>query len=426
VFNTAKVLLGSLLLFSWAQAQWHHYVVDSLAENQLPRLVMQGRIPHIAFYTDAGLEYAVWDSGSWTRDTVDIAETFHNGNPALVFDRDSNPHVAWFKGTPWYAYWDGDEWQREEIDADSGGDYISLVLDSIGQPCAAYARRRGLFNYMLKFAHRDSQGWHPALLDSSGGADCVLGIDTLGRFCIAHCESWSDAALFYHTQTDTGWVKQTVVPEHASQCKMVLDQGGDPHISYYWAGGGAYDLRFAERVAGEWRHDIIDPGQQTSKRGWDNWIVRDRSGRYHLSYHAHNELQVRYACGTYGNWQVEVVNTVGGWNLGSSIDLDELGRPCMAYVNENQSDRLYLSTRYDLTGIISGPEPRPRTAESRIPAIVRGSIRLDSSQPALLVDALGCTVTALRPGINDLSRVAPGVYFVLPEARGSARVVVQR
>jgi len=415
-----------VLLLSWAQAQWHHYVVDSLTENELPRLMMQGRTPHIAFYTDAGLEYAVWDSGAWTRDTVDIAETYHNGNPSLVFDHGGRPHVAWFRGTPWYAYWDGGEWQREEIDADSGGDYISLVLDSAGMPCAAYARRRGLFNYMLKFAYRDSQGWHPVLLDSSGGASCVLAFDTLGRFCVAHCESWSDAALFFHTRTDTGWVKETVVPEHASQCNMVLDGNGDPHISYYWAGGGAYDLRFAERAGGEWRHDIIDPGQQTSKRGWDNWIVRDRSGTYHLSYHAHNELQVRYAWGTYGNWQVEVVNTVGGWNLGSSIDVDELGRPCMAYVNENQSDRLYLSTRYDLTGIDVGPGRHTGAAKSRIPAIVRGSLELQGTEPALLVDALGRQVMVLGPGSNSVGHVAPGVHFVVRDGHDRDRIVIQR
>jgi hypothetical protein len=425
VARTTRVLTCALLLLSWARAQWHHYVVDSLAENELPRLVMQGRTPHIAFYTDAGLEYAVWDSGSWTRDTVDIAETYHNGNPALVFGRDGNPHVAWFKGTPWYAYRDGDEWQREEIDADSGGDYISLVLDSAGIPCAAYARRRGLFDYMLKFAFRDSQGWHSMLLDSSGGASCVLAVDSLGRFCIAHCESWSDGALFFHTRTDTGWVKETVVPEHASQCSMVLDESGNPHISYYWADGSAYDLRFAERVEGEWRYDIIDPGQQTSKRGWDNWIVRDRSGTYHLSYHAHNEWQVRYAWGTYGDWQVEIVNTVGMWNLGSSIDLDELGRPCMAYVNEDQSFRLYLSTRYDLTAVNDGTTYRPEAAESRIPAIVRGSVKLQGSEPRLLVDALGRAVMKLRPGENDIGRIASGVYFVHPGPQGSSRVVIQ-
>ena len=87
--------------------------------NEMPRLVMRGRTPHVAFYTEAGLEYAVWDSGAWTRDTVDIAESYHNGNPALVFDRDGHPHVAWFRGTPWYARWDGAEWQREEIAPDS-------------------------------------------------------------------------------------------------------------------------------------------------------------------------------------------------------------------------------------------------------------------------------------------------------------------
>jgi hypothetical protein len=292
-----------------------------------------------------------------------------------------------------------------------------------------------MFGFMLKFAERDSQGWHPALLDSVGGADCVLAIDTLGRFCISHCQSWSSGALFFTAQTESGWVKETVVPDNASQSKMVLDESGNPHISYFGSRGDDGDLCYAERVGGAWRTDIVDPGPPGCKRGWDNWIARDRSGTYHISYHAHNEGQLRYARGTYGNWQSEFVNSVGGWNVGSSIDLDELDRPVIAYVHEDQAFRLYLSAAYDLTGIEDTADGGRMKAELPLPTIVRGVLRLPVSPFTIhtsLFDMTGRQVMALHPGANDVRMLAPGVYFIREAVSGEwsaasvRKVIIQR
>ncbi len=51
------------------------------------------------------------------------------------------------------------------------------------------------------------------------------------------------------------------------------------------------------------------------------------------------------------------------------------------------------------------------------PTIVRGALRLPASfmtQHASLITAEGRQVMALAPGANDVSRLAPGVYFVCP------------
>ena len=432
------VVVAVMLTAPTATAEWRHYVVDSVTENLLPRVRMQGRVPHIAFYSDAGLEYAVRDSTGWVSETIDVTASSHNGNPALEFDREGKPHIAYFRGTPWYARWDGSTWLKEEIDSDPSGDYISMVLDDAGSPRVAYSKRRGMFGFMLKFAERDSQGWHPALLDSVGGADCVLAIDTLGRFCISHCQSWSSGALFFTAQTESGWVKETVVPDNASQSKMVLDESGNPHISYFGSRGDDGDLCYAERVGGAWRTDIVDPGPPGCKRGWDNWIARDRSGTYHISYHAHNEGQLRYARGTYGNWQSEFVNSVGGWNVGSSIDLDELDRPVIAYVHEDQAFRLYLSAAYDLTGVEDPARGGRAKAGPEAATIIRGALRLPVSLFTIhtsLFDMTGRQVMVLHPGTNDVRALAPGVYFVREQSAfssqhsgstGVRKVVVQR
>jgi len=58
-----------------------------------------------------------------------------------------------------------------------------------------------------------------------------------------------------------------------------------------------------------------------------------------------------------------------------------------------------------------------------------GQIRSGTSdrvpRPSLL-DAAGRKVLDLKPGANDVRRLAPGVYFVLTEASAVAKVVLAR
>jgi len=76
-----------------------------------------------------------------------------------------------------------------------------------------------------------------------------------------------------------------------------------------------------------------------------------------------------------------------------------------------------------------GVEETPN-AEVRTPnagaTIVRGSLRMAgspsaSSSPSRLLDATGRVVMALKPGENDVSGLAPGVYFVRQEAQAHAQ-----
>ncbi|MBM3322684.1 YncE family protein [candidate division WOR-3 bacterium] len=70
--------------------------------------------------------------------------------------------------------------------------------------------------------------------------------------------------------------------------------------------------------------------------------------------------------------------------------------------------------------------PRPRTSGSEIEATVaRGVLVLPRASlghgSALLLDSSGRQVLELTVGVNDVSRLAPGVYFIR-QSRASARV----
>ena len=51
--------------------------------------------------------------------------------------------------------------------------------------------------------------------------------------------------------------------------------------------------------------------------------------------------------------------------------------------------------------------------------IVRGILPLPGTRDADLLDITGCRVMDLQPGENDISRLSPGVYFVIEEVEPS-------
>jgi hypothetical protein len=55
-----------------------------------------------------------------------------------------------------------------------------------------------------------------------------------------------------------------------------------------------------------------------------------------------------------------------------------------------------------------------------------GSVNLDRVPRPSLLDASGRRVLSLRPGPNDVSRLAPGVYFLSTRGSSAATVIVVR
>jgi hypothetical protein len=95
-------------------------------------------------------------------------------------------------------------------------------------------------------------------------------------------------------------------------------------------------------------------------------------------------------------------------------------------------------TRYNSDIVVICLEPPAGVAEEGgaawrlrqpVPSVVRGQIVLTGTSQAALLDISGRKVLNLRPGQNNLGRIAPGVYFVRSAnggGRAVSRVVVQR
>jgi len=162
------------------------------------------------------------------------------------------------------------------------------------------------------------------------------------------------------------------------------------------------------------------------------------SGPNALLYNAANN---KIYCTSYS-----AVSVIVGWSSQIIITIPVGDDPRALAWNPVQN-RVYVANhasssisvlRDSMTGVAE-PMPSDPTREVRIPTIVRGVLRIgsqlaaDGSRPGIeLLDASGRRVVMLSPGENDVSRLAPGVYFIRrPGSGGRGReevrkVVIQR
>jgi len=125
-------------------------------------------------------------------------------------------------------------------------------------------------------------------------------------------------------------------------------------------------------------------------------------------------------------------------NAAASFDfaIDNNNIPLIAY---STADGIFLATG-DAVGVA---EKKPQVVREplRLPTIVRGTLVWSATTPSLrnvgdialhtrsaLLDISGRKVLALHAGANDVSRLAPGVYFVRDRivAGATARVLIVR
>ena len=99
------------------------------------------------------------------------------------------------------------------------------------------------------------------------------------------------------------------------------------------------------------------------------------------------------------------------------------GQPLIAYAT---GDGVFLARGVDVTGV-GGDTPSTERQAPNTATIVRGVLNLQSAicnlqSEVVLLDITGRPVLALHPGENDVSRLAPGVYFMC-EAQAQAQAV---
>jgi hypothetical protein len=226
---------------------------------------------------------------------------------------------------------------------------------------------------------------------------------------------------------------------------------GEPHAFWqgYEAGGTTLRALHSFRTAGAWQacDTVSEPGSEYGQGTGQIEFTRDGTG--HAVWEGESDSfptvgQIRYSWRSVtGTWSAPANLTSATStrerpsiaNGGNSVSPFDLHLVWSDYRDGNSE--MYYKHDSTITAVTEAMN-EDRGTMSAGPTIVRGVLVLgevDSRQNTgyrgELLDAAGRKVAELRAGANDVSRLAPGVYFVRAVSRelsavGCQKVVIQR
>lgn len=282
-------------------------------------------------------------SGTWNSTKVDSNSMYNS----IAVDVSGNPHIAYYVYSlspdtyPQlrYAYKDKYGWHIETVEsAKSGvGYFVSLVLDSSGNPHMVYLEGRGDDNpNILKYAYKDSTGWHFSILATNYDGNALGDYISYINLVLYHDQprisfyNQTSRQIEYMFNNGTNWIKENVT-QSGGWNSLALDSSGNPNISYYSVSpaSGKGSLRYAKRIAADtWTITIVD--DSTDDVGEWNSLALDSSGSPRISYIAGaNGGVLKYAYWDGTQWNTEAVDNQKASS--SKLVIDKSGSPLIVY-----------------------------------------------------------------------------------------------
>ena len=286
-------------------ATWNIEMVDQAGTGKFTSLkIDKDGNAHLAYIADDGrdsLKYAFWDHAIKRWFTMTIAEGASFSSLAL--DSKERPHISWadFGSVPGcrlqYAYWDGTSWKKQAVplQAETIAYYTSLVLDANDNPSMSFYEydgpRGSPFRVRMRVVMWNGKYWQVSTVD---------GDNQSGKFNA-----------------------------------MAADAAGHLHLAYANVNPGAANMRYGFWDGMSWHTEEVDGMAQNNLGyvGQAACIVLDQAGNPHLSYMNNTNATVKYAVSENSRWTTEVVDQlVGvGYPDRNSIALDAEERPYIGY-----------------------------------------------------------------------------------------------
>jgi hypothetical protein len=306
------------------------------------------------------LRYAKQAGALWTVTTVDdaVAHTSlkinSGGNPCVSYcGSESNTlrYASYLKAGPLSF------WMAEDVDT-AGGWYSSLSLTTGNWPRISY-----IAGGNLKYAYKDTNGWHLTTVDNAGSADSFgtsLAPAPDGTMSIAYGRGgvlryaysiWSHGTLV--------WMPPQVVATNsdvAIQPALAFNSDGQPCIGFAEDMRGA---RFAWRDGNGWHVQNVDTSQWCSAAAY----AMDEAGGHYLAYKTGNDQLLRHAFG-YGTptnltWRLQPLRPgAGSWNLGLAMLAQDAAPHVVFSSSSYERDALYArGIPLRLTGLHCATNP---------------------------------------------------------------------
>jgi hypothetical protein len=393
---------------------WEIETVDSAGDvGKYTSLTLDsGGSPHIAYRDDTNenLKYASFNRDTWDIETVGAAgpSASQATQVSLALDSDDYPHISYYNNYKLgYAVWIEVFWNKQTIS--NKADHNSLALDSNNFAHIAYSDDS---DNKVKYISYNGSGWDTQVVDGVFGFENSLALDNSDLPHISYYD-FSNSHLKYASYNGTDWNSQTVdsSPGVGHWSSLALDSNGYPHISYQDSHNS--DLKYACFNGTAWDIQTVDSigsvGQYTS-------LALDHKNYPHISYYDSFNDNLKYARFNGTTWQIQTVDSDGDVGEFTSLKLDANDNPCISYYDVTNGNLKYA--RFEGSLAITSINPATGVQGEIIDVVITGSNFVGTT--AVSFGGLGSYVTVENFTVDNPTQITASISifpFATPGTR---------